>query len=407
MKSRDGFDKIYATIPLKALEPKTRVIIEDVKRYYDTFDTHEHIDYVLFKDMFFTHWHKSLDEEQSAYYSKILSYADKESDEVSRTVLINSLLELNLANDVQHLLDAYSEGDEVDLITDLTVLVEKTQESRERKTDHNWIQTPIEEMLKEDEDETGLSFRMGCLRDSTRPLRGGDFVIAAGRPDSGKTTMIAGEITHMAAQWDDRPIIWLNNEGDGTRIRKRVVQSGLAATIPEMISMKGNVIKNYEKAIGTSDSMIRVIDIHDYWNWQVAELVEQHTPKLVIMDMIDNIKFSGLSLAGGARTDQILESMYQWARVLAVKNNLAVIATSQISGDGEGVQFPEKSMLKDSKTGKQGAADLMIMIGRSDDPMLDDFRYISTPKNKLRRTGVPMPRAQTLFNIDRGRFQDM
>lgn len=409
MKSRDGFDKIFGSITLTAMEPQTRVLIEDVKRYYDTFDTHSHIDYVLFKDMFFTHWHKTLDEEQVAHFSKILGYASEDTDEVSRTVLINSLLELNLANDVQHLLDAYGEGEEVDLITDLTVLTEKTQEARERKTDHNWIQTPIDELLKEDEDDTGMHWRSQCLELSTRPLRQGDFVIAAGRPDSGKTTFIAGEITHMANQWDDRPILWLNNEGDGSRIRKRVIQSALMQTVPEMIiaAKAGTIIQDYEKAIGALEERIRIIDIHDYWNWQVAELIEQHQPKLVVADMIDNIKFSGLSLAGGARTDQILESMYQWGRVICVKHRMAMIATSQISGDGEGLQFPEKSMLKDSKTGKQGAAELMIMLGRSDDPLLDDFRYISTPKNKLRRTGVPMPRAQMLFNIDRARFQDM
>lgn len=409
MKTREGFNKIFGSVPLKALDPVTKVLVADVERYYKDFETHEEIDYVVFRDMFFKHWHKSLDADQQEHYSKLLHHAEKATDDVTQSVLINSLLELNLADKTQALLEEYNDGDEIDLIHSMTTLVEETQEARERKTDHNWIQTPISELLEEDEDDTGLHWRLKVLEQSTRPLRKGDFVIAAGRPDTGKTTFVAGEITHMAAQVDDRPILWLNNEGDGGRIVKRVIQSALAATIPEMIQMSkdGTIMQKYEEAIEAPTDRIRIIDIHDYWNWQVAELVEQHGPKLVIMDMIDNIKFSGMSLAGGARTDQILESMYQWARTLAVKHNMAVIATSQISAEGEGMKFPEKQMLKDSRTGKQGAAELMIMLGRDSDPLLEPFRYISTPKNKLRRTGVKMPRAEVTFNIDRARYADL
>ena len=123
------------------------------------------------------------------------------------------------------------------------------------------------------------------------------------------------------------------------------------------------------------------------------------------MDMIDNIKFSGMSLAGGARTDQILESMYSWARIMAVKHNFVLLATSQISADGEGMQYPSMDMLKDSKTGKQGAIDLQIMIGKSDDPMTEDWRYIGTPKNKLRLPGQPgYVRQEVIFSNEQARY---
>jgi len=407
LNTRDGYERVYQSVPLNAIEAKTRVLVEDIKRYYETFDTHQEIDYVLFRDMFFTHWHKTLDEETRKYYAKILLHAEKKSDDVSRAVLINSLLELNLANDIAGILERYNDGDELDLVGDITHIVETAKSARESREDHNWIQTPLEELLQEDEDDTGLHWRLPCLEDTTRPLRAGDLVIVAGRPDSGKTTFTAGEITHMATQENERPIVWCNNEGSGTRIYKRVVQSALRATIPEMIewSKDGSLMKSYEDAIGAPSDRIRVIDIHGYWNWQVEELVDQHKPKLLIMDMIDNVKFSGLN-PNVARTDQILEGMYQWAREMSVKKDVPVIATSQLSGDAEGLKFPEKKMLKDSKTGKQGAAELMIMLGRSDDPMLENSRFISTPKNKLRRPAVPMPREEVYFNIDRARYEN-
>ena len=37
MATREGFDKMFSAIPLKALEPKTKTLVSDIKRYYDTY----------------------------------------------------------------------------------------------------------------------------------------------------------------------------------------------------------------------------------------------------------------------------------------------------------------------------------------------------------------------------------
>jgi replicative DNA helicase len=97
--------------------------------------------------------------------------------------------------------------------------------------------------------------------------------------------------------------------------------------------------------------------------------------------------------------------MYQWGRDLAVRFDCPIIATSQISADGDGECFPTLPMLKDSKTGKQGAADLIITIGTSNDPSLEAMRFIGTTKNKLRLEGRPQtPRAQMMMDATGGRY---
>ena len=131
--------------------------------------------------------------------------------------------------------------------------------------------------------------------------------------------------------------------------------------------------------------------------------LEQHEPALVVFDMIDNIRGFGDS----ARTDQRLESMYQWAREAAVKHEFAGIATSQISVDGAGMQFPLDHMLKDSKTGKQGACDFIIMGGASDDEGYKNVRFIGVPKNKLRREGTDAdPKTAVQFKPEICRLED-
>jgi replicative DNA helicase len=139
----------------------------------------------------------------------------------------------------------------------------------------------------------------------------------------------------------------------------------------------------------------------------VEDAIEQLKPGLVIFDMIDNISFVGSKK--DARTDQVLESMYQWARTLGVKYDFPVIACSQVSAEAELQSetqcYPAQHMLKDSKTGKQGAADLMIMIGKSADPACANKRYISTPKNKLAK-GLVYLRNEMNFDGARARYND-
>ena len=62
--------------------------------------------------------------------------------------------------------------------------------------------------------------------------------------------------------------------------------------------------------------------------------------------------------------------------------------------------------LKDSKTGKQGAADLIIMIGKSADPTMPNDRFISTPKNKLSAGGNNQIRQQVTIDMDRAKYLD-
>ncbi|MCP4342904.1 MAG: AAA family ATPase [Desulfobulbaceae bacterium] len=387
MATREGFDKMYSAIPLDALEPKTKTLVSDIKRYYDAYTTDESIDFVKFRDSF-QRWHPQLDEAGLEYYDKILNHVEINVDDVSRSVLINSMLELRLATDAQRLLHMYNEGEEVSIIHDLLNLAELAVSATQRKTSDNWIKPDMDSLIESMDIKHGLTWRLDYLNERLRPLVPGDMVLVAGRPDTGKTTFISDNVTHMSPQVDTRPILWLNNEGPGTRIVSRLIQSALAIDTDQMKEMHSTGIlkQAYADAIGEMDR-IRVIDIHDYWNWQVEELIEAHKPKLVVADMIDNIKFSGMNMHDGARTDQILESMYQWYRRMAVKHNFVAMSTSQISADGQGQKWPTMDMLKDSKTGKQGALDMQIMIGMSDKPAEEYYRYIGTPKNKLGKPG--------------------
>jgi replicative DNA helicase len=143
------------------------------------------------------------------------------------------------------------------------------------------------------------------------------------------------------------------------------------------------------------------------WNHEVEDIMKQYKPAVVLFDMVDNVKFGGEANNNGQRTDQLLEAMYQWARLMGVKHDCGVIATSQLSADADGVPYPTLPQLKDSKTGKQGAADVIITLGAVNDPVLETSRYIGTTKNKRARTGKRgSPNQEVMFDSHRSRFKE-
>jgi replicative DNA helicase len=170
---------------------------------------------------------------------------------------------------------------------------------------------------------------------------------------------------------------------------------------------RGAWLPQYLTLVGGVDvwDRIRIMDIHDYWHHEVEDIIKDQKPGLVVFDMIDNIRFGGDVGNNGQRTDQLLEAMYQWARVLGVKYDHPVLATSQISADGDGEIWPTLGQLKDSKTGKQGAADFILTLGASNDPSLASQRFLGMTKNKLRRSkGKKSPQTEVYFDELRGRY---
>lgn len=408
LKHKEHYDRIVPGLPRGALDEKTMILLDDFGAYLDE-TKHPVVKMGPFKTYFFNFRHKKLPAEIAAYYSKLIDRLDKDVDEQTTRAMNNRLVELSFATDVGNTVHDYNSGKEVDVIHTIGAKHETARSALLRgDATELFVAEGIDELLDEDEDNTGLQFRLACLRNGLRPLRGGDFVIAAGRPDTGKTTFVLSEASNMALQLPkERPVIWFNNEGQGVRIVKRLYQAVLGCTLEDLQRKRkaGTLNSEYRAALGETD--FRVIDIHDWTNVMVEDVCDQLNPGLVIFDMIDNIKFVGAGK--DARTDQVLEAMYIWARNLGVKHDFPVIACSQVSAEAEQQTdtqcYPAQHMLKDSKTGKQGAADLMIMIGRSSDPTMPNARFVSTPKNKL-ATGTILIKQQVNFDGARARYSD-
>jgi replicative DNA helicase len=404
MRQRSDYFKLRDLIPKANLDPKTIAIIDDFGKYYEKYPSHKDVDMTTFLPRFQA-WHPGMKDEVFNQYKAVLVNTIPPADEDQRKNIMAWLSDIELATKLANIAERHNDGDVDDLYSEVSRVTDGYRQRLGLRA-IQYIDIPIGELLQDEFDDSGIRWRLDCLNVSMRRLRPGDFGIIAGRPDKGKTTFLTSEVTYFAPQLPaDRNIIWLNNEGPGKRIIPRLYQSALNYSMTDMKEKHaaGVLVDQYRSAVSRLDK-IRIIDVHGFNTGNIEAILEESNPGVIIYDMIDNIKGFG----GEARTDLALEEMYKWARERSVKYDCIGLATSQISNDGDGMQFPTLGMLKDSKTGKQGACDFQLMIGASNDQNLSGMRYLSLPKNKLRRPdGTSDPRAEVIFDGTRARYRDI
>ena len=408
VRTRERYERFANMIPEGTVNAETRSLLRTMGAYFEATEAQEiqHDEFWPFLRSRYPKWK----EKDIAFWQTAVKPISSPNPPGLDEGIIENLLATKLGNVAVDLIEKWQKGDEVDLGATLRAAVEDFEDAVERKIKTPDVVFGWEDMVNEETHNIGFQWRLKCLASHLRALREGDFGIIAGRPDRGKTTTVASEVSYMAPQAltlypnEFRPILWLNNEGPGNRILGRIRQSTLGMSAREIHEYGWNKAQQlYAEMLGGREDLIQVLDIHGFTNWEVEELVRKKRPSLVVYDMIDNIRFSGGTANNGERNDQVLEAMYQWARSLGVKYGFVGLATSQISGDGEGMRWPAQTMLKDSKTGKQGACDFIITTGY--DPATPNTRWIGTTKNKLKLQGMPgSPDCAAFFDSDRGRL---
>ena len=433
MRERKKFYQLRRMVNVKSIDAHTNAILE---AYDQFFKLDSDCDTIPISEGFQTWFFLSkprLGDEARAILAAVFKQAEKEPNEFAKKIIVKQILQADLAVKTTEIMDRYHAGEDVDPAAELNAVFQSYTMAMEGTSKKFEFVELDEDLFLEDENNEGLRPRWPCLQMYMRPWRGGDFIIFAARPDSGKTSAIADNITYMGPQVADynkamhdawiarcmatvpdlaepkpRIILWLNNEGPGKRILKRVVQAAFGVPMSEIIKKQkdGTLWTEYECLMGGNRHIIKVKDIHGWSAAMVEELIKDTNPILVVYDMIDNIQFTNGTNNGGTRTDQLLEAMYAWGRNMAVIYDHIGLATSQTSADAAELSFPLMHMLKDSKTGKQGACDAIIMMGnKEEDASQEATRWIGTPKNKLSIEGMgKSPRAETIFDYATSRF---
>jgi replicative DNA helicase len=359
------------------------LIVQSIKDYYATYPTHTAIDWDLFETLFFLVKAKHLKEDTATICRKMLTEVKGLSHSPipipAADEVIKHYIKLSYAYSIAEQAASMVTGGtgDLDAIEDL-IKKHDAEVGRVRFDDSTvFVSTKLSDVLKSVTEE-GYHWRLKELNRSLGPLRTGDFIILAARPETGKTTFVASEIAHFATQVPtSRPILWINNEERSDKVMRRIIQAYFGITNKEMEADASTYDTRYQAEVG---DRVRVVDNAAGMNnvRQLDRLFQEHNPSMIVFDQLDKVDGFG----GEARDDLKLGKLYFWGRENAHKYG-PVIAVSQVDGSGEGQKWINMSQLRGSKTDKAGEADAIITIGRSTDPHEEYNRYIHVPKNKL------------------------
>lgn len=396
-------------VPVSMLSPESQTVLAWYPLYFQAYPEHERIDWAAMDAL--VKLRSGYNAEQMAIMRHALAQAAAPVDEVAVKGVVNSLYERDFSGRAAALIARYQAGEEVDLVYELHRMTDSTARTLAQSTSAQWIDDSIEDILKQEEKDYGLKFPTSVLSGAIKGVLGGASVAIAGRPDKGKTSLIAFILAHFAKQLDnyfdpERPILWLNNEGKGQRIVPRIYQAALGVDMDELVAMSnaGTLRERYESVVGRVDR-IRVKDMHGASFAQIEQVIEAMRPCVVVWDMMANFRL-GSSSGGGNKADEI-EEKWQVAREMAVRHDFVSLGTVQISNEGGNMLYPPYSALKDSKTGIQGATDIILMLGALDSPEMAQLRGFSTPKNKYQMPGKPSHvQSEVYFHASKCQFQD-
>lgn len=241
----------------------------------------------------------------------------------------------------------------------------------------DFLNDDLTEIIESTATKRGLRWRLETLNQMLGSLRPGDFGFIVARPETGKTTFLSDQATHFASQLEDSdgPILWINNEEQGQKVKLRWHESALALPLSELKKSPARWADEFNRLTQNKMLMYSPGETNKY---DIQRLCDRHKPRAIIVDQLD--KITGFK---GDREDLRLGAIYQWFRDLAKTYEGSVIGATQADVSAEGELWLNMSHVSGSKTSKQAEADWILGIGKKQDPAYSQIRGLSIMKNKL------------------------
>jgi len=343
------------------------------------------------------------------YYEGVIETLNKiDVSNTTTNILLKSFVETKLLKEIS--LSAYDitegKGKKEDFLKLLTSY-NTEQGSAVTKEEFEFVSDDIEELLDKTFRKPGLRWRLSALNRMLGSIRGGDFGFIFARPETGKTTFLASETTYMAEQLSSEagPILWLNNEEGGAKVKVRCYQAALGAALAAINSNPAGARKAFMDK--TRGKLMLLEPKGSISKQMVEKLVHQYKPSLVLYDQID--KLTGFT---NDREDLRLGAIYQWARELGIAYDFPSIAVCQADGTGEGQKWLTMGNVANAKTAKQAEADWILGIGKTPDIGYENLRYLHASKNKLAGdpdsdTSLRHGRQEVIIRADIARYVDI
>ncbi len=210
-------------------------------------------------------------------------------------------------------------------------------------------------------------------------LRPGDTVLCFGRPGAAKTMLAVNIAAAFAVQC--YPVLYVGNEEERRAIGLRFLSLLGGEKLRDMNAEDKAVAKAAIAVAFPKANALGLSNVH-FLSEQtslesLAPYLEAIRPRCLVIDQIRNVTTGGESMTSD------LEKTMREVRKLARAYKLVGIGTAQATATAEGKEILSLLDLDASKTGVQGACDLMIGVGVTDDLRKQGRRILSVCRNKI------------------------
>lgn len=335
-------------------------------------------------------FHKFPDSNKDVYLVLFKTLSESVIGEATGVAMLKQIKERREALSLSEAAFKFSTGNAE--ISAIQTAYDKLSAAEEEKDEFEFVTLDLDTLLENTVFKPGLRWRLDFLNKSLGSLRKGDFGFLFARPETGKTTFLASEISAMLDNLPDEagPIIWVNNEESGDKVMVRMIQAHFGATLSQIMSNKKKYRDEFLKRF---DGKFLFIDDANFSKAQVERLLKAKQPSLIVFDQITKIKGFAAD-----REDLKLGAICVWAREMA-KSYCAVIGVMQADGTAEGQKWLMMDHVANAKTAVQAEADWIVGIGKTHAEGAEFLRYVNISKNKLHGD------SDSIANLRHGRIE--
>ena len=311
-------------------------------------------------------------DEAEMYGSIVTNIQERRKTNPVTPAFISTLKEAKVKAQIKHLVDDLTQGTK-DLDTyfvESELLIKANQAA---KTTDDVVTMSLEDLATQQRDNTGLYWRLEDMNKSVGPIKTGDLVIIAKRPEVGGTSFLASELTYMFEQLGKQNAIIFNNEEAPDKIYTRLMSAALDVDYRTLMS---NPVKY------TSD-------FNDYLDGRRIDII--HNTSIQCSDIrkrLDNGDYGicGVNVLLKVGVPGKLEDhdklQYVGEELRRLTEHCPILGVTQADPSAEGVRYIHQDRIYKSKTALQGEADVLLMIGMDYDAP-PDSRFFHVAKNKI------------------------
>ena len=398
MTVKDNYDMYHRVITKGMCTRESWTLLGDMGTYYKQYPEQQEID-ETFKLWFRVTGHPAWKDEQHALYNTVIGNVLTRQIPHSNGPFGDQLDRLRFESILREQQTEFSKG----AASADDVLAELGKINSNSHGDQGSVSLTLDDLAQHQRGDEGLYWRCEDLNKSIGPIRTGDFIIVAKRPETGGTSFLCSEMSHMLEQMDtDGKAIMFTNEEAPDKVFTRMLSGALDADYRTMMTAPKLHQQNYDKWLDgrqwdlIHDTSMTIGSIHN--------VLGNNRYGLIGINVL--LKVGGTSKK---EDHDKFQALGEEMRRIAQEHG-PVLAVVQADPSAEGVRYIPQDRIYKSKTALQGEADVLIMIGMDDENGPPTSRYIHVAKNKIPPApccdlSVKHIKTEVEFDIGTGRFE--